>query len=517
MKHIDFKDIESTLKGRFVGEKILSLKDLPKPEQLTNLQEIAKRLKQAINQKKRIVIVGDYDVDGVVSCAILQDFFTRVDYPIYVEIPHRFLDGYGLSEKIVKRLQCDVILTVDNGINALEAAKICRELLITDHHTPQELLPEALICNPKLSKDFPEPEICGACVAWYLCAALKAEMNWEYSLLESLDLLSLAIVSDVMPLLGMNRVLLKRGLEILQNSKRLAFVQLKNHFAKHSISAQLIGYYIAPLLNCAGRMESAMLSYQFLIENDLKESGVLLDKLLLLNAQRKDLQVRMYEEAKEMFCAQKDYEKLPFIIVFNPQWHEGIVGIIAAHLSEEFSKPCIVLTQKEGILKGSMRSSSVDCMEALNSVKEFLCAFGGHCGAAGLSLKLESFEDFKRTLENQRFCENAKETRYSDVLGWLSLGAVNDALFFMIQKYAPFGNGNEIPKFYAQARILNVHYFGRGHSNILLKDEGGECHALVFNADLRQYKGRALECVYYLQWDQYLQKVILYLDSYVFL
>ncbi|WP_346727936.1 single-stranded-DNA-specific exonuclease RecJ [Helicobacter turcicus] len=521
LEKLDFKAVESLLKGRFINEDIKQLKDLPKPESLCNLLIIAKRIQVAMEAQKRIVVVGDYDVDGVVSCAILHTFFQKIQYPISVEIPNRFSDGYGLSQSVIARLDCDVIITVDNGINAIEAAQICKnrgiELLITDHHTPQEILPNALICNPKLSKDFPESEICGACVAWYLCAGLKQVLNVDIAMGEFLDLLSLAIVSDVMPLRGINRVLLKKGLETLKSSQRMAFVHLKEQFCKHNIDAQFISYYIAPLLNCAGRMDSAMLAYRFLIASKKAESKMLLEQLLAINAERKVLQNVIYAEAKEKFCKQKNYKKIPFILVFNESWHEGIVGIIAARLSEEFSKPSIVLTQKDGILKGSMRSSCIDCMEVLESAREHLCSFGGHFGAAGLNLKKESLEDFEKTLMRFNYTQDKVESNFKEALGYLPLSVVGEEFFAMVQSFAPFGNANAIPKFYTETKIINVRCFGAGHSQLSLSDGVVTCNAIVFNKDLREAQGREIACLYCLQWDNYKQSVVLHVEHYIFL
>lgn len=522
---LDLEQIESKLASRFEDDTILSLKDLPLPESLENLPQIAQKISQAIRNNKRIVIVGDYDVDGVVSCAILDEFFKKLSFPIQVEIPNRFSDGYGLSASVIARLDCDMIITVDNGINAIEAAEICKkrgiELLITDHHTPQATLPEALICNPKLSPKFPEPEICGACVAWYLCAALKNEMRLQVQMVEFLDLLSLAIVSDVMPLRGINRVLLKKGLEMLRKSKRIAMIQLKEQFSKYNLDAQLISYYIAPLLNCAGRMDCAILAYRFLVAENLAQSKQTLAQLLDWNVKRKSLQNATYEEAKGMFLSQKDSANLPFILSFKEDWHEGIIGIIAARLSEEFGKPSIVLSLKDGILKGSMRSLSVDCMQVLGACKDSLIAFGGHIGAAGLSLKLEDLEDFRAKLMAfeipQMQEEQSQNACFKEVLGRLPLRFINTELFERIQAFEPFGHQNALPRFYTEAEIVSSRYFGAGHSSVRLQEEGATQNALVFFKDLRGSIGKRIGCVYSLQWDKYNSNVVLNLEYYEFL
>lgn len=509
--------IKERLAERFSGEEILSLQNLPLPSALNNLQEIAKRIAQAIKQQKKIVVVGDYDVDGVVSCAILQDFFERIAYGISVVIPNRFSDGYGLSAALVERLECDVIITADNGINAIEAAEVCKqrgiELLITDHHTPQETLPDALICNPKLSPNFPEKEICGACVAWYLCGAIKQEMGLQVPMVEFLDLLVLAIVSDVMPLRGINWVLLKKGLEVLGQSKRVPLGLLKEYFKRYPLNAQLLGYYFVPLLNCAGRMGSAELAYRFLVQKDSREAFGILEELLGLNAQRKKLQNQAFLEAKADFMSQENFEKLPFVLVWNEAWSEGIIGIVAAKLCEEFGKPSIVLTSKEGRLKGSMRSNSVDCMEVLGRLGEFLESFGGHLGAAGIGLLEENFEGFKKALMAVEIKEDLGKAK-ENVLGILPLESVGVEIFRVLSEFEPYGEGNAIPQFATKARIISVKVFGGNHSKLLLEQGGIAKEALVFFENLKAYENCEIELAYSLQWDKFTSSVILKVENY---
>ena len=517
--------VESILKKRFLSDSVSSLKELPLPHTLENLQLIARRIKVAVESGKKIVVVGDYDVDGVVSCAILHYFFKILNYPLEIVIPNRFSDGYGLSPKIIEKLECDLIITVDNGISAIEAAKLCKEkgieLLITDHHTPQENLPDAIICNPKLSKDFIEKEICGACVAWYLCAALKAEFNLSVNLVEFLDLLGLAIVSDVMPLRSLNYVLLKKGLEILRISKRESILLLKEHFKKHCVDEQLISYYIAPLLNSAGRMDSAMCALKFLVAESKAESKAYFEQLLELNATRKAMQNELFIKARDMFLKESEAESLPFVLVWGEGWHEGIIGIIASRLSDEFSRPCIALSKNGEILKGSMRSSSVDCMEVLSTLKEYLLGFGGHFGAAGLSLEVRNLEKFKKNL--MEFCidnkgQNAEsqilDSTKSGVLGELSLKFVNLDFYKMLQNYAPYGSGNEIPKFYATAFVESVRIFSDLHSSLCLRDGGVRQNAIVFFNDLGQCRGKRIEIFYTFQWDNYANNILLNIESY---
>ncbi|WP_104721512.1 single-stranded-DNA-specific exonuclease RecJ [Helicobacter mesocricetorum] len=517
-KTLDKTSIKALLENRF-KDHITTLKEIPRPATLANLTLIAQRIKVAILEQKKIAIVGDYDVDGVVSCAILKEFFEKIPYPLEIIIPNRFVYGYGISKALIQDLDVQMIITVDNGINAIEAANFCKqkgiELIITDHHTPQKELPDALICNPKLSPEFIEKEICGACVAWYLCASIKEAMKLEISMAEFLDLLALAIVSDVMPLRGINWVLLKRGLRVLKESKRVAFVLLKEHFKKHRIDSRLLGYYIAPLLNAAGRMQSAMQSFQFLIQKDSKKALVMLEELLALNAKRKALQHTIYLEAKAQFFAQKDYLSLPFIVVHNASWSEGVIGIVAAMLYEEFLKPAIVLS-KEGNLKGSMRG--VNCMEILESHQQFLEGFGGHSGAAGVALKEENLEHFKNALMQNKQEEGIKEKALEgggvkEVLGNLPFGEIDEELFLLLEAFEPYGYGNTLPKFLAQARVREVRIFGDYHSSIILENNGISKEAVMFNKDLSDFKNQEVLCSFSIYKNNYHQRLCLQLEG----
>jgi single-stranded-DNA-specific exonuclease len=219
-------DLFEILSSRFERDKRLS--EIPNPALLQDGQKAAKRIADAIKSNQRIVLVGDYDVDGVSSTAIMVDFFRQIPYPLTALIPNRFKDGYGVSPTLLERIEADLIITVDNGISAIEAADICKqkgiELIITDHHTPGEILPDAYaIVNPKLSTcPYPFKDICGAEVAWLLLALLKKELELDIDMRQFLDILAIAIIADIMPLIDINRTIVKEGLRLLQNSSRPA-------------------------------------------------------------------------------------------------------------------------------------------------------------------------------------------------------------------------------------------------------------------------------------------------------
>ena len=315
---------------------------------LSDIKKAAQRIVSAVKNGQRIVIVGDYDVDGISSGAIMKLFFEKIGYPVEIVIPNRFIHGYGLSLKILDEIEADLIVTVDNGITSFEAAEECKkrgmDLIITDHHTPlvneqcgteeneKENLsfrvPEAYaIVNPKTSEDFPFKEICGAEVAWYLCAAIKHEMNLKADLREYLDILAIAIIADVMPLNHMNRLLVSMGLKRLNKALKPFSKALKKFFNR-DFTSEDVAFQIAPRLNAAGRMKSAKEAYRFLVSKDEEEAFRLLLELDSLNNLRK-------ETEKEIIDSIEIEEDDKFIIV-SGDYHEGVVGIIASRLVHKY-------------------------------------------------------------------------------------------------------------------------------------------------------------------------------------
>jgi single-stranded-DNA-specific exonuclease len=282
----------------------------------------------------------------------MVEFFNALGVEVNYIIPNRFTHGYGLSPKILEQIYDGLIITVDNGITAFEASNICKkrdlDLIITDHHTVSDKLPEAYaIVNPKQNDcNFPYTDICGAQVAWYLCASIKKELKLEYNLMQLFDLLALAIVADIMPMVCLNKTMVKAGLKALQNSKRPAILALKQRYGLTTITEDDIGYKIAPLINCAGRMNDPSVALEFLLSYDLYEANEQLDYLIELNEQRKQDQLKIFTEAKGQVNLNDDV-----IVVASSSWNEGIIGIVASKLYEKYKKPSFVLLLKEILQK----------------------------------------------------------------------------------------------------------------------------------------------------------------------
>jgi single-stranded-DNA-specific exonuclease len=488
-KLLNKKLIKEILSSRI--EEIDSIK-LPHFSLLKDIEKAAKRIVKAVKNKEKIVVVGDYDVDGVSSSAIMKLFFEKLGIDLEIVIPNRFIHGYGLTPAILGEIDANLIITVDNGITSFEAAKICKEkgidLIITDHHSPklsekwkvksegrEFVLPDAYaVINPKISPKFPFKEICGAEVAWYLCAAIKLEMKLNVDLREFLDILAIAVIADVMPLTHMNRTLVNMGLKRLNKALK-PFSKILVHEFKE-INSETISFQIAPRLNAAGRMDSAYAAYNFLTAKNEEDAFRYYLELDRLNNLRK-------ETEKEIIEAIGPCED-DFILTFG-DYHEGVVGIIASRLVHKYKKPAIVFSKNDNILKGSGRSlGNIDIFELISECEELLDGFGGHKMACGLSVKEENFEKLKKIL-------NEKVRKYDDkdffiedfVLGELPFSEIDLELLDIIKSFEPYGEANPKPKFTATAKIEHVQNLKDNHYKLVLNQNGNFLPGIIFRFD----------------------------------
>jgi single-stranded-DNA-specific exonuclease len=457
---LSLKDIDDILSKRIEKNGgFLTLRDLPIPQTFSDMEKATKRISTAIHNGEKILIVGDYDVDGVVSTTIIRDFFDEIGVSVESFIPNRFTHGYGLSMNILFALQnADLIITVDNGINANDVATWCKEnnktLIITDHHTVGESLPDAFaIINPKKSNcNFKYDDICGAQVAWYLLAGIKNEMGLEVDLKPYLGLVSIAIIADVMPLIHINRAMVIAGLKVILASNRECFVTLKLHLQKNSFSSTEIAFFVAPLLNSAGRMKDASLAFDFLRSKNIQEANINLAKLIETNTARKNTEELVTNEAVDFIVNLEDN----ILVAIGDEWHEGVVGIVASRIVRKYGKPAIILCRGEnGLLKGSGRSiSSCDLYGSVLACCNFLDKFGGHKLAIGMTIKSENIDNFIKCLsENYKEIKDGIET--NGVIGELALKEVSNELLETLEKYEPYGEGNTVPIFSSSNLEIN--------------------------------------------------------------
>ncbi|MDR2636124.1 MAG: single-stranded-DNA-specific exonuclease RecJ [Campylobacteraceae bacterium] len=494
--------IKEILQKRFEEDAHTKLSLIPQPFTFKDMQKAAARIKEAIDKKEKIVIVGDYDVDGVVSLVILSKFFDDFEIDYDVEIPNRFVDGYGLNSQILDRVEADVIITVDNGISSVEAARICKErgidLIITDHHTPPPLLPDAYaIVNPKQSDcHFPNSEICGAQVAWYLAAAIKEICGYEYNLGEFMDLLCVAIIADMVDLKDINRTMVKNGLKLLNHSERPAFAAIKEVFKKEHFGSEDISYLISPLLNSSGRMEDALFSYMFLRSKSKRDALARLEEIVEINERRKE-EERILLEASLEFVNEDDN----VIVVWGEEWHEGVVGIVASRLVKRFKKPSIVFSMKGAEAKGSARSiAGVDILSLISKQSDLLLGFGGHFGAAGVLLLKENLELFKKQINESAKDLNIKEcAAHDESLGEIEPEAIDFELLEILEDYEPYGQKNPKPTFILRDTKVKIDRLigkdGR-HKKLILQCGDKTIEALYYNFEHEIKSGDTIDILF---------------------
>jgi len=471
--------LERVLQTRF-EEGFLTLKDLPHPSTFKDMDKATKRIVKAIKNKEKITIIGDYDVDGVTSTTLMKLFFEEIGYPIEWIIPNRFRDGYGLSANIIPRiLGSDLAITVDNGISAVYAAKLCKdagiELIITDHHLLAPKVPEAyaIIDQKQQECTFPYSDVCGAQIAWYLIASLKNALEVKINMMEYLELTAIAIIADMMPLQHINRAMVIAGLKQLSKSTKPAIKAFLEQYPRDYLTAEDIGFILAPLLNSAGRMEDASYAVEFLTSTNIYDARVRLGKLQDFNTSRKETETTITKRALKSVNPSDDV-----LVLAGEEWHEGVVGIVAARVAREHEKPTIILSSNsKGILKGSGRSfHDCDLFAITDSCREYLEKFGGHQAAIGLSLKEENLETFRTQLQKNYASKNySKQKIDPEIVGELEFTSISFDLIRLIKKYEPYGLGNTRPKFISTfVRIADVNSMGKEgeHLRFLLEQHG---------------------------------------------
>jgi single-stranded-DNA-specific exonuclease len=441
---------------------------------------------ECINNGKNIWIYGDYDVDGVISTTIMLDFFNTIGVKVNHIIPNRFEHGYGLSTKIVDLINEGLVITVDNGISAYEASVKLKEknidLIITDHHTVGAKIPIALaIVNPKQHDcNFEFKDICGAQVAWYLCAAIKKEMNLDVNMTNFLDLLCVAIIADIMPMTALNYTMVKQGLKKIKTSSREAFKKLNEIMSKEIFVSDDVGFFIAPKLNSAGRMDDASVALSFLLSKTSFAANEGLSLLEELNNYRKTLQ----EEISKKADAKTDINDNA-VVVWGENWHEGVIGIVASKLSNSHKKPAFIFSIHNGIAKGSARANAnINLYDIITKAAHLLLGYGGHKNAAGLSLKAENLEEFKSIINEE--LENSKEDLHIEpiTLGELDVSSVDLEFLSIIENFEPYGLENHRPIFkISNTTLVKYDLIGKdkNHLKLTLNSDGLIFEALKFN------------------------------------
>lgn len=469
--------------------------ELSDPMLLTDMDKACARILEAIDKEQTIVVYGDYDVDGVTATALLYQHLKGMGASVKCMLPSREGDGYGLSKNAIQSIHdkgCQLIVTVDNGISALEeaefAASLGVDLIVTDHHLPHDTLPKAVaVVDPRRADDHsPFKGLCGAGVAFKLCAALDGcppEEMLDYCG----DLAAVGTVADVMPLTGENRTLVKAGLKLLQQTDRPGISALLEEVGLEGkpITAENVSYAIAPRINAAGRMDNAVTALQLVLCEDEERAAELAHKLNEINVARQETEQEIVKAAQKQLDAEPAILEDRVILIWGRDWHPGVIGIVASRLVEKTGRPVIVVSVDEhGEGKGSGRSvQGFNLHECIASCEDILLRFGGHAMAAGLSVREENLPELRRRLNEWAARECAVlftpplECDLSIHLDRITVESVR-----RLEQLAPYGAENPTPVFVLEKAVIDgIFSVSEGkHCRLRLRQGNASIYAVWF-------------------------------------
>ena len=489
----DFKEASLFLSG--------TLKDLPSPFLMKDMEKACKRILKAIDKNESIFIYGDYDVDGVTATSNLLNFFKEIGVRAQYHIPHRLKEGYGLhvgALKEIKEKGGDLVITADCGISnvkeAIAASALGVDLIITDHHIIPPELPDAhAVLNPlRPGSEFPDLYLAGVGVAFFLMVGLRSMLrergffkNHEPHLGSYLDLVALGTIADMVPLRGANHILVKEGLKILSKKQRVGVRALcdVSGISNTEIGPYEVGFQLAPRLNAGGRISSATFGVELLTTDDSLKALEVAQKLNSENNQRRFLQTQTLEQAVAKIEKEKLYQKKS-LVLSSAHWHPGVIGIVASKLVEKYHLPTCLISEQEEVGKGSGRSiSALNLHEALQKCKSHFLNFGGHKAAAGFSIekgKIEAFQNaFNEVVQSMLSPEDWIQKIQVDMK--LSLGQVNEALLQELSFLHPFGMGNREPLFWVEDfKVTHSKVVGEKHLKLLVQNDEARFDAIGF-------------------------------------
>ena len=465
------------------------------PMELHDMEKAVTIVRRAIDEGKKILVFGDYDCDGITATVLLYEYLEGEGADVCYYIPERLNEGYGLSMKTMEMVissGIELIITVDNGISAVEeadyAAELGIDLIITDHHLPPETLPKAIaVVDPRREDDTsPFKGLCGAGVAFKLCAALDGcppEEMLDYCG----DLAAVGTVADVMPLTGENRTLVKAGLRQLQNTDRPGLEALLEEvgLAGRPVTAENVSYAIAPRINAAGRMDNAVTALQLVMCEDPDRAAELAHKLNEINTKRQETELQIFKAAQELLEQEPERLEDRVMLLWGRDWHPGVIGIVASRLVERTGRPVIVVTiDKHGECKGSGRSvQGFNLHACIGACADLLIRYGGHAMAAGLSVREENLPALRRRLNDwaARECPVLHTTPLECDLP-IHLDRVTVESVRKLDQLAPYGAENPTPVFLLQNAVLDgVYPVSEGrHSRLRLRQGNASVYAVWF-------------------------------------
>ena len=467
-------------------------KDFHDPFLLPDMDKAVDRILKAIENKEKVIIYGDYDVDGITSITVLKKFLEERGIEVQEHIPNRLEEGYGLNIESIKEIakqKYTLMITVDCGISGLEEVKFAKELgietIITDHHEPLEELPEAIaIVDAKIkTSKYPFRGLAGVGVVFKLIQAIGIKLGLEEKeYLKFLDLVCVGTISDIVPLIDENRVIAKLGLKLVEVTKNHGLAALLKAAGYKNIDSNSVSFGIAPRINACGRMGYQEEALNLFLAENSTEAEMLTERLNSYNKQRQEIEKRIYEEATKKI---EELKNESAIVLGEDNWHHGVIGIVASKITEIYFKPTILICFEGEDGKGSGRSiQGFDLHNALCKSSEYLEKYGGHEMAVGLSLKKENFEKFKN-----KFQEIASQSKIEEIIPIIKIDSeitLNDLEINKIRELKmlePFGEGNKLPIFlYRNLKIDSIRALSEGkHLKLTLKDKNRIIHAIGFN------------------------------------
>ena len=468
--------------------------DFYDPYKMPDMEITVNRIIKAIENQEKTIIYGDYDVDGITSVTVLKSFLEERGLHVGVYIPNRLDEGYGLNKKAVEKIAKEgytLMITVDCGISAIEEVKYANELgietLITDHHEPGEEIPEALAVVDAKRKDnqYQCRNLAGVGVVFKLIQAISIRLRLEEKeYLKYLDIVCIGTISDIVPLTDENRVIVKLGIKLVQQTRNLGLRAILQTTGYNKIDSIAISFGVAPRINACGRMGHQEEALNLFLSKDINEVNDLTQKLNAYNKERQEIEKNIFAEAVELI-KKDNLQGKNTITLMGKDWHHGVIGIVASKITEMYFKPSILLCEEDNLGKGSGRSiPGFDLYEALTKCQKSIDRFGGHAMAVGITIEKDKFEEFKNEFE-----EIAKENHIEEILpilkidSQISLDEINKEMVESLKELEPFGEENKTPLFlFKNLKIDSIRALTEGkHLKLTVKENKNIVNAIGFN------------------------------------
>ena len=468
--------------------------DFYDPFLMPDMEVAVNRIIKAIENKEKVIIYGDYDVDGITSTTVLKQFLAERGLDAGYHIPNRLEEGYGLNKEAIEDIikeKYTLMITVDCGISGIEEVELCNKLgidtIITDHHEQLEELPKALAVIDAKRKDntYPFRGLAGCGVVFKLIQAISIKLGLDdKEYLKYLDIVCVGTISDIVPLVDENRVIAKLGLMLIAQTKNIGLRTLLMESGYKKIDSNTISFGVAPRINACGRMGFQIEALKLFLTNNIEEAREITARLNKYNAQRQAKEKEIFEQALSEL-EKEDIDNLNSIVLCGDNWHHGVIGIVASKIAEKFYKPTILICFEGDIGKGSGRSlPGFDLHEALVKSSEYLERYGGHEMAVGVSLKKEMYDNFKIKFEEIALSEDLKDiVPVIKIDGVITAKDISKETVKELEKLQPFGEKNKTPIFvYKNLKIDSIRALSEGkHLKLILKDDNLLINAIGFN------------------------------------